>query len=54
MIVTILELRPKAKDMLTGKEGECVLVSFTDKSFENICLSWNSLRQLLRLKASKK
>ena len=48
-MVRITEVK-KGKCSLSGKECTGVVVTFDDKSFENLFLSWNALRQLLELK----
>jgi len=50
-LVTIHEVKPKAKDAMNGKEGECVVCSFGDGSFQRVQISWNSLKQLVKLKS---
>ena len=53
-LVTIHEVKSKAKCALSGKEGECVVASFRDGTFTQVQISWNALRQLVRLKGEQK
>lgn len=53
-LVVIHEVKPKAKCSLSGKEGECVVASFKDGTFTNLQVSWNALKQLVRLKGEQK
>jgi hypothetical protein len=52
-VVTIHKLLPKAKDQMNGKEGECIQCSFTDGSYKNITVTWQTLKGLLRLKGGE-
>ncbi len=38
----------------SGKKCEGVFVTFADKSFENVFLSWDALKKLVRLKGGQK
>lgn len=49
-LVIIHQFLPKAKCQMNGKEAECLVVSFADGSFNNVTLSWNALKQLVKLK----
>ena len=50
-MVTIEKVQ-KGKCSLSGKDCEGVVVTFADGSFKSVFLSWRSLQQLIKLKAS--
>lgn len=43
----------KGKCSLSGKDCEGVYVSFKDGTLTNVFLSWNALKQLVRLRVNQ-
>ncbi|GAF99876.1 unnamed protein product [marine sediment metagenome] len=48
-LVLIHRLLPKAKDQMNGKEGECVVCSIPSGNYNNIQVTWQTLKGLIHL-----